>query len=48
VTGLREIFFIFTKIDFDSYVGHRTKIRHEVKGIGTVRFQLEVGGFLVI
>lgn len=48
VTRLREIFLSFTKIDFDCYVGYKTKGKHEVKGIGTVRFQLEVGGFLEI
>lgn len=36
--SLRVVFLNFTEIDFDCYVGLGTKTRHEVKGIGIVRF----------
>ena len=48
VAGLREVFLSFTKIDSDFYLALGAKTRHMVEGIGTIRFQLEVGGFLVI
>ena len=48
MTRLREVFLGFTKSEFGCYVGLGTKTRHEVKGIGTIRFQLEEGGFLEI
>ena len=48
LTRLREVFLSFIEIDSYFYVGSRTKTRHKEKEIGTVRFQLEDGGFMVI
>lgn len=48
VTRLREGFLRFIEIDSDCYVGLGAKTKHTVKGIGTVRFQLEAGAFPVI
>jgi hypothetical protein len=46
MTGMRSVFFIFSEIDSDCYVGCGTNTRHAVKGVGCVRFQLESGGSL--
>ena len=48
VTGLWEVIPSFIEIVFDCYIGLGTKTRHEEKGIGTKKFQLEAGGSLVI
>ena len=48
MTRLSAVFLSFTKTDSNCYVGSRTKTRHGLKAIRTVRFQLEKGGFLVI
>lgn len=48
VTGLRMVLLRFTKNESDSYVGSRTNTRNEVKGIVTIRFQLEEGGLMEI
>jgi hypothetical protein len=48
MTGMRSIFLSFTEIDSGSYVGCGVSTRHvlAVEGVGSVKFQLESGGYL--
>lgn len=48
VTRVREILLSFIEIDSNCYVALGDKTIHEVRGIRTIGFQLELGGFLVI
>jgi hypothetical protein len=46
MTGMRSVFLSLSKIDLDCVVDSGADSQLAVKGVGSVRFQLESGGFL--
>jgi hypothetical protein len=46
--GMRSIFFTSSESDTDCFVGSGTNIEQAIIGYGYVRFQLELGGLMVI
>lgn len=48
MTGMRSVFLSFTETDSGCYVGCGANTKHvlSIKGVGNVKFQLEIGGFL--
>jgi hypothetical protein len=46
MTRMRLVFFSFTKIDSDYYVGSETNVWHAMKGVRYVRLSLELDGYL--
>jgi hypothetical protein len=46
MTGMRSVFLNFSEIDSNCYVGCGASTRFSMKGVGSMRFQLESGGFL--
>jgi hypothetical protein len=48
MTGMRSVFLSLSETDSDCFVGIGTGPQLAVKGVGSVRFQLESGGFLEV
>jgi hypothetical protein len=44
MTGMRSVFLSVSETGLDLHVGSEVETMHAIKGVGCVRFQLELGG----